>query len=228
MSFYGSGLGDRLIDESLFPNEIKDFLKDEEKLFSQINSSFDTLVEVGCMNGRYLEWAMKRKLWYVGIDVIPSYIDEGIIRAKAIDYSAESRFILGGAEELHVLLNWKALGINQAKTLLFFPFNSIGNMHDCVPVIRSLKKSETPFIISTYVTTTDANLCRQKYYDSCKYCGLHMNNDERGVTFISDDGLNTIAYHPEFIIKVFENEGLHVEAIKFSTLGIAYISSKIL
>jgi len=228
MNFYGGGLGDRLIDESVFPKEIKEFLRDEENLLLQISPSFNTLIEVGCMHGRYVEWAVKHNLRYIGIDVVHSYINEGTTKSKTFNSSIEPKFILGGAEELHILLNWETLGIDKTKALLFFPFNSIGNMNDCIPVITSIRRSGAPFFISTYSTTPEVTLCRQKYYSACNYRGLYMKNDERGVTFISDDGLNTIAYHPEFIINVFRNKGLIVKMIGFSAVGIAYVSTSII
>jgi hypothetical protein len=228
MDFYGSGLGDRLIDESLFPLEIKEFLRGEDRLLEQCISSFDSLIEVGCMRGRYLQWAIDRGLNYFGIDIVSSYIETGHKRLGEVHTGLlKCDFILGGAEDIDVLLDWKILGIDPQKALLFFPFNSFGNMQDFLPVIRSIRRSGARFFISTYSTIPNATLCRQRYYDACLYLGLEKVEDNRGVTFISRDGLHTIAYHLDFLIKSFKKERMIVDATNFADIGIIYTSPNV-
>lgn len=228
MDFYGSGLGDRLIDESLFPSEIKEFLRGEDLLLEQCISSFDSLIEVGCMRGRYLQWAIDRVRNYFGIDIVSSYIEMGRERLGGIcTGSLKCDFVLGDAEDIDILLDWKALGADPQKVLLFFPFNSFGNMQDFLPVIRSIKKSGARFFISTYSTIPGATLCRQRYYEACSYLELEKVEDNRGVTFISRDGLRTIAYHPDFLVEAFKKEGMLVDVISFADIGIAYSSPNV-
>lgn len=225
MSFYGSGLGDRLIDESLFPLEIKKFLIEEERLLNQSKSSFNSLIEVGCMHGRYLQWAIEHVQNYIGVDIVPSYIDAGHRRLKEYFYeSLRCNFILGSAENIDTLLNWKMLGINQHKALLLFPFNSFGNMQNYLSVIRSIKRSGVPFFISTYSTTPKATLCRRRYYEACSYKNLEKIENKRGVAFISDDGLCTIAYHQDFLLKLFKKEDMRTNIINFAGIGTIYTS----
>lgn len=223
MSFYGSGLGDRLIDDDVFPTEIREFLREEQRLLNRASSSCDLLVEVGCMHGRYLDWALNHKKSYVGIDIVERYIELG--RARLTELHApvsRYQFILGGAEELNTLLKPELFDAEPQRTLLLFPFNSFGNMQSCVPVIRSLERSRLPFFISTYLTSPNATACRQQYYGACSYQGLEMIKDSQGVTFRAEDGLYSIAYHPDFILGVFADAGLVIEATQFARIGIAY------
>ena len=74
--FYSVGLGDRLIKESNYPSEILAYLESENKLVLEFLSDFETLVEVGCMNGRYLDLAVESKKKYIGVDIVSRYIDE--------------------------------------------------------------------------------------------------------------------------------------------------------
>jgi len=59
--FYEDGRGNPLIDPLFFPPEVEDFLKKEELILLSIKDSLDLLIEVGCMQGRYLDWAVAEK-----------------------------------------------------------------------------------------------------------------------------------------------------------------------
>jgi len=225
MSFYGTDIGDRLIDERYFPGEIKKFLNKEKELLSQADSAYDFLVEVGCMHGRYMEWALVQNKAYIGLDVVSRYIERGRKRAQDLSVSDDRcQFILGGAEEIDVKIIPELLGIKSNRFLLFFPFNSFGNMRDCNLVIGSLKRSKLPFLISTYLTTSEATSCRQKYYEACQYHGLKVTEDVDGVRFSADEGLCSVAYHADFLLGIFRSADLEVKGKKFSKIGIAYSS----
>jgi len=223
MNFYDSNLGDCLIEESVFPTEIKEFLQEEERLLTQAIFSCDLLVEVGCMHGRYLDWALEKGKAYAGIDVVSRYIKLGQARAIELGLPAgRCQFILGGAETIDTLLKLEIFEIEQNRTLLIFPFNSFGNMQSCVPVINSLKRSQLPFFVSTYLTTPKATTCRKQYYGACSYQGLTMIKDSQGVTFKAKNGFCSIAYHPDFLLGIFKSANLAVETNQFAQIGIAY------
>lgn len=142
MTFYGSDLGNRLINESLFSRDVVDFIDEEKKLIHSFMNGFDVLIEIGCMNGRYLEYALKHGYKYVGLDIIPSYIEEGRIRVNMIPLNKRYNynFILGDASNLDLLLKRTSLKLDLSHSLLFFPFNSFGNMDDYLSVIKALKR----------------------------------------------------------------------------------------
>jgi len=227
MDFYGSDLGNRLINDALFPEEIKEFLKLEKELLSEIIPLFDSLVEVGCMQGRYLQWATKHVQNYIGIDIVSSYIEEGC-RNLTQNYGKliKGHFILGDAEKIDTILNWEKFSINPNRTILLFPFNSFGNMQNYLAVIKSLKKSGASFIISTYSTSEIATSIRYKYYEACKYSNLKKEKTNEGVVFSSKDGLWTIAYHQNFLLRIFKEEKLKVDVVNFAGIGKAYIAIK--
>mgnify|MGYP001466761920 CR=1 FL=1 len=224
MGFYGSNLGDRLIDETLFPIEVKLFLEAEKKLLEKIIKPFNTLIEVGCMYGRYLQWANDNVQNYIGIDIIKSYVKIGQKNSKIHSNKLSNCFfILGNAENLDTILNWKKLNLDPNKTLIFFPFNSFGNMQNYLSVIQSLKKTATSFFISSYTTNKAATLSRQKYYQACNYSNLKEEKNEEGVVFSSTDGLRTMAYHQKFLVESFKEQGLKIDTTFFGNIGIAYL-----
>ncbi len=80
--FYESGRGDRLIDPFLFPEEIKQFLLCEKRILEALAGSFNLLVEVGSMYGRYLKWAVENGKRYFGIDVVGEKGDVSLLNRE--------------------------------------------------------------------------------------------------------------------------------------------------
>jgi len=221
--FYESGKGDRLIDSLLFPEEIKQFLICEKRILDSLADSFDLLVEVGSMYGRYLKWAVENGKRYFGIDVVERYIEAGrkIVLDSQLD-PARYRFVLSGAENVAELVITHEWSIKPNRCILFFPFNSFGNMNDPLTVIRGVRKSGLPFLISTYGTSKEINICREKYYRNCGYSEIVGIEDEKGVRFVSPDGLSTIAYHPDYLQEIFTVNSLKAVIVHFSQIGVAY------
>jgi len=227
-NFYESGKGDRLIDPLLFPEEIKQFLLYEKRILEALSASFDLLIEVGCMYGRFLKWAVENSKCYLGIDVVERYIENG--KKTVLDSRLDStkyRFILGGAENIAELVKPDEWSIKLNRCILFFPFNSFGNINEPLAVIRSIKKSGLPFLISTYGTDQETNRCREQYYRNCGYSEIVSVQDEKGVRFVSPDGLSTIAYHPDYLQKIFILSSLEVTIVHFSRIGVAFALSEL-
>jgi len=226
--FYESGRGDRLIDPLLFPEEIRQFLLCEKRILEALAGSFDLLVEVGSMYGRYLKWAVENGKRYFGIDVVERYIVAGkkVVLDSQLD-PIEYRFVLGKAENIAELVKPDELGVKPNQCILFFPFNSFGNMDDPLAVIRGIRKSGLPFLISTYGTSKEINICREKYYRNCGYSKIVSIQDEKGVRFVSLDGLSTIAYHSDYLQEIFTVTGLKVAIVHFSQIGVAFTSPEL-
>lgn len=221
--FYESGKGDRLIDPLLFPEEIKQFLLCERKILETLADSFNLLIEIGSMYGRYLKWAVENGKYYLGIDIVRRYIETGrkIISDLQLDPN-KYRFVLGGAENITDLVKPKKWNIKPQECFLFFPFNSFGNMEDPLVIVKSIKKSGLPFLITTYDTNQETNACREQYYRNCGYSEIVSVQDEKGVRFISPEGLSTIAYHPDYLQEISTISSLKVAIVYFSQIGVAF------
>lgn len=221
--FYESGKGDRLIDPLLFPEEIKQFLVCEKRMLEVLADSFDLLIEVGSMYGRYLKWAVENNKFYLGIDIVQRYIETGrkIILDSQLDTN-KYKFVLGGAENITDLVKPGEWSVKPDGCLLFFPFNSFGNMEDPWLIVKSIKESGLPFLISTYSTSQETNACREQYYRNCGYFKIVSIQNEKGVRFVSPDGLSTIAYHPDYLQEIFTITSLKVTIVHFFRIGIAF------
>lgn len=223
-NFYGVGKGDRLIDPLFYPKAIQLFLSEEEAQLNSLSSSFNLLVEVGCMHGRYLEWAEKNQKHYLGVDVVQRYISAGKERLNELGSSSlKHRFVLGRAEEISKLVVLSEWSVSPGRCLLLFPFNSFGNMSKPFLVAKSLSQKNLPFFISSYRTSVRATACRKEYYHNCGYDKLRTHTDKEGVRFTSSDGLNTIAYEEIFMQRLFRSVGVNARSVPFSEIGMAYM-----
>lgn len=220
--FYQNGTGDRLIDEAIFPEPIKHYLSREEELLTSFADLFDVLVEIGCMYGRALDWALAHNKRYVGIDITPRYIEVAKKRAVArgLDES-HCQFFAGASEQVDELLAEVPFAEGK-RCLLYYPFNCFGNMEAAGPVIEAIKRAKQSFMIGTYWTTEEATADRVAYYKSCYHDAVEVSTDKVGVTFSTLGGLCTIAYHPHYLLSLFEETGLDVELVPLSRLGVAY------
>jgi len=226
--FYESGHGDRLIDESCYPGEIEDFLREEENILNSLLPAMGLLIEVGCMHGRYLDWAIAKGISYLGIDVVPRYIEEGKARLRSLGLLDSSyRLCLGDARELASVMDQEQFAIAPGRSLMLFPFNSFGNMVEHERVIQSLARAERPFFISSYETDAFAIACRKKYYEGCGYSKVQAQSDDQGVRFSSPEGLETVAYHKDYLLKLLRRTGITAQSFRFGMIGRGYIGGQL-
>lgn len=92
-------------------------------------------------------------------------------------------------------------------------------MDDPLVIVKSIKRSGLPFLISTYSTSQETNVCREQYYRNCGYSEIVSVQDEKGVRFFSPEGLSTIAYHPDYLQEIFTISNLKVAIVHFSRIG---------
>lgn len=226
-AFYSLGYGDRLVHESSYPLQIRTYLREERRFLERLLSSFDLLVEVGCMHGRYLPWAAAREKSYLGIDVVARYIDQGlgIVRRHNLDQD-RYKLLLGDAANLSPA---KAI-LDQARgttSLVLMPFNSFGNMLHPEDVLHELKRHRFRFVISSYHTDKVSTEARSKYYRSSGCRSLRVIEDHSGVLFTSPNGLHAQAYHQSYLRQLWRRHGLNVSAIRLGAIGVAYFGGSV-
>ncbi len=221
--FYDSGNGDYLVESINYPKEIQEYLKKEKALLCKIKECFNCLVEIGCMSGRYLNWCIEEDKGYLGIDVVHRYIEEGKCKILNCELSPlKYQMVVGSAENICEIVQENKVSSSYKKILLFFPFNSFGNMSNTQTIIDSLHKTGLIFLICSYQTNLRVNNIRDDYYKNCEYKGIQRIVNRKGVRFISKEGLNTIAYEPDYLCECSKKVGITLKMIKFSDIGMAY------
>jgi len=221
--FYGGSLGNRLVNSCNYPNDIKEFLKEEESILIDSMKGCDIVIEVGCMEVRNLQCVVNNGKKYIGVDIIPSYIETSnkIIQEEGLSSICECICI--DAENLDIIFEKSNLIKDSKNPMFFFPFNSFGNMSNIDNVIKSMSKiKKALFVLFTYQINDYSNSVRFNYYHNCNYEHLNIVYESNGVRFTSDDGLNSMAYDENFLGDLIKKNGLNFKVIKFSNIGTAY------
>ena len=224
--FYGTDDGNRLVDENNYPDSIKKYLEKEKSILIESMGEHDIIIEVGCMEARNMKYAIENKKKYIGIDIVPEYIEiaNRIIKQRKLTSTCE--FLCIDAEKLDRILEESKLLKSSKKPLFFFPFNSFGNMEHFDKVIRSISKiRNADFILFTYQTDEKSTEERLKYYSNCNYDNLRCLREEIGIRFIADNGLNSMAYREDYLQDFIKKCGLEFKVKKFVDIGIAYFIS---
>ena len=180
------------------------------------------------MEARNLDVAINNKKGYIGIDIVPSYIEKSKKIIKEINPSIMCDAYCLDAEKMKELKKM-FIRYKEYKSLIYFPFNSFGNMNNPYNVINNfIHLEESDFIIFSYGTDEKSTDERMKYYENCNYKNLKYSSSNKGVRFYSDDGLNTIAYSKDYIEQMIkETSKLKVKTRKFEKIGVYYyINSK--
>jgi hypothetical protein len=226
-NIYMTEQGLELINDSNYPYPVVEFLNEERKYLQSVIGHYDVLLEVGCMTGRHLAWAMKNNVYYMGVDVVEHYLVEA--RKKACDLGmplSKYKFVNWNAESIDGVLNeYDLRKFNSNRILIFFPFNCFGNISNISNVINSLKKSGCHYLISTYKTDESTSKSRLDYYKNCEYKSLSSRTNEEGVVFTSQEGFKSVAYHPHWLKDLFNKACLEFKACDFSSMGIMYANT---
>jgi hypothetical protein len=226
-SFYEEGGGDRLMDPACHPPAITEFLLEERQMLSAIIDSVDMLVEVGCMDGRNLDWALSHGKRYIGVDLNHRQINAAQRTVDERGLNDRVHFVAGDARHIDTVIAPAMGGLDPSRALLFFPFNSFGLIPGPTRALRSIQASGLHFFISSYQVTSVATACRAAYYQRCGYGALSVAEDERGVWFTSTEGLRSVAYHPRYLLGLCAASGLAATPTTWGKINQAYASPEL-
>lgn len=232
--FYTQFGGDRLVDSHNYPPEINQYLRHEERLIFQIITThgYDYLIEVGCMDARALPITLALDISYYGVDIVDKYIKEAQAKIKLAtqrhpsliaEAYCVSIYDLASCFQAHPLQINPNLSLNP---LAIFPFNSFGNIEDPEKAARAVSDCGLDFLILTYRTDDYSTKVRKAYYQNCGYTGITTLNDERGIRFISSEGLNTVAYEENYI-KTLLGINFSIQEYPIAQVGVGYHGTRI-
>lgn len=229
-SFYESSVGNNIMEKKCFSEEINQYLEFEKCLLESIINKFNVLVEIGCVKGRHLQWALDKGKYYVGIDIVNQHILDAREVASSLNLdSSQYKVVCEQAENFYTILNNLNIDIDDKQkynTLIYFPFNILGNVENFEQTIMSLKESNVDFYISAFKTDNFSTKIRKNYYNKCGCKDIIEIQDDTGIRFKSKEGLNTIAYFPNWLNQKFFEMDIKIKTYEISKVGIAYISDR--
>jgi len=218
---------DRLMDPANHPDDVALFMRHEREALGALAPRIDRLVEVGCMDGRYLELAVRHGARYVGVDLVTRHVEAARLRARGLGLDEPAVvFRQGDAQRLGPTLSGLA-GRPGGRDLVVLPFGLFGALPDVDEAAAGLAELGWPFFLSLYRPTERMTAARRQYYVRCGYDGIRVVRDHRGVWLTTAAGLRVAAYDTAFLRDLWLRHGLAVEAIELSPLNLLCVSAAV-
>lgn len=213
---YGHSHGWKMFDSRYLTDAVQSHLAKEVGSLNALLTLFPhyrRFVEVGCGYGRLLEWSIEKGLSYGGLELVPWMVHFGQVRIRRLltQYPwAEASIHCLGAEAVETL--FLPAG-TRMPTVLFFPFNCLGNVIDVGGVLASVARTSCNVIVSTFNTRPDTTAIRLEYYTHCGFSMLESDLRDEGTLIRSREGLHTFAYSDEYYRNVFDRFGFSLETV---------------
>lgn len=228
-NFYAKKGGRKLVEVDLYPTKIKRYLTGESVLIKKLlkDSTYECVMEIGCMYGRLLKIVLQSGKSYRGIDLVSEFIDEGRkICAKHVKDDHLAQIWSCSVNNMSDLIKTNPLyfPIDMKNMLSVFPFNSFGNIGDPLKALVSVRTCGCDVLICTYTTDSNTNTIRHDYYSSCGYKSIKEVQNGKGVLFTSEEGLMSFAYHTHYLVSITRYSGYEIKEVYFiKPCGIAFL-----
>jgi hypothetical protein len=201
-AFYLTSPGKNIMNPTTYTDGIHRFLKAEEAFILNAMPNYDILLEIGCARAERAEVIARLGRGFYGIDINHDYL-----------MHASKSFIENGISECATVslfsvnnLNASTFPINRnKKTLIFFPFNLLGNLQDFHLILENMIDIGQDFCFSTYKLTDQTKKSRLNYYENCGCQQVRYSRTSIGDLFDSVDGLHSAAFSVSYIIDILVN-----------------------
>ncbi|MET9465724.1 hypothetical protein ABZY44_13130 [Streptomyces sp. NPDC006544] len=184
--FYREGGARRIMSVANFPDEILSFLQMEGLTVLDVASRHrcDSLVELGCYDGRALEVAKVANMSYVGVDVNSVAIGSLSGRIAYEGLGEWARAVLGS---IRVSEDWVP-EVRGERPLLLLPFNLIGNLDEPAKFLAELGGVGRLGVISFFNDDAWTTEVRRAYYTACGIAIHEEGPGTHGGTLFRGDG----------------------------------------
>ena len=186
-NYYGfDGRAATMMRTANFPDEVVSFFQLEAVATLHAVQCYgcDTIVELGCYDGRSIELSRSLNLRYVGVDLDTEAIEclRNRIAAEGMEDRAEA--LVANVLDLE---HW-AGRIRGHRTLIHLPFNFLGGFRAPSTLLELLCQiPEAILLISVFNTSEYSTYVRHRYYTTCGVKSLRMTSGAGGSVIFSGD-----------------------------------------
>lgn len=192
--FYRStASADAIMRVAHFPDEILPLLQMECIVAREVAKDYgcDSVVELGCYDGRALELARLAGLDYLGIDMdrcAIGVLDDRIGRERL---SGRAAGVVASALDIESWIH----AVPGARPLYLLPFNLIGNFADPSALLRTVARRRGMAVLSVFNRSARTTEIRRMYYSRCGVADLTSYDDGfGGVTFTGRSGFRSRSF----------------------------------
>ncbi|RMZ96740.1 conserved domain [Brachionus plicatilis] len=218
-----------IMDNSNYTEDIKQMLLLENKFILKLIDSkkYKRIIEIGCGFGENaFDFAMHySEIEYIGMDVNHQYISKAKLMAEFKDIK-NLHFNKLAANEIEKIFS-KLNDLKEKKTLIYFPFNILGNITNINETILKIYEYECDFIIFTYQQNEKANQERQIYYTNCGF-KLEFKENLFFSCFSSSNGFVSKVYKKIFMDELLKDETKSYNKFEecLGSIGYIYLMEK--
>ncbi|MFB7945928.1 hypothetical protein ACFV6F_24825 [Kitasatospora phosalacinea] len=201
-----------------FPDEVLAFLQMESLTALDVAARHgcDSLVELGCYDGRALEVARAADIRYLGVDVSTGAIDALNRRIADEDLRERAGAVVGNilhcSEWLHA--------VRGERPLQLLPFNLAGNLAEPEKAIAGLREVGGLAVISVFNDRPWTTDLRRAYYLACGIAVLEEAPSRHGgVVFRGEDGFQSQSFSDDGVTALLDGAGVSVVHERANRLG---------
>lgn len=221
---YGRSFGWRMFDSRYLTPAVADFLGREKSAFLKLmaSSGYEDVIEVGAGYGRYGRSVVEQGINYTGIDLITWLQEIGT-------WYADKAQLGKGAPVSYTLRNMSVVDIAglfpagkaERRTVVFFPFNCVGNLEYIGKILEELRELDLDFACSVFNNTAATGASRAEYYAQCGLSELQTQTLSSSCCEItSAEGFESVGYNPLFLEQLFRRHGyVQASAEEIATMG---------
>lgn len=205
--FYKARGASAIMRAAHFPDDLLSFLQLESLTILQSVRDFlcDSLVELGCYDGRAIEVARLAGIRYLGVDINDNAVR--LLKRKIISEGLQ-RKANAVVADITVPDQW-CCEVSGKTPLYVFPFNLVGNLPNPRALFETLNSTNGFGIISVFNSDVWTTKIRRDYYTAC---GIVLSGIEPapygGVRFRSSTGFTSQSFSSDCFDRFLEDSGV--------------------
>ncbi|AEW95631.1 MULTISPECIES: hypothetical protein [Streptomycetaceae] len=217
-SFYRDGGAGAIMRAAHFPDELLSFLQMEglAVLDAASRNGCDSLVELGCYDGRSLEVARAAGIGYLGVDV--SHGAVAALERRIADEGLTGR-AAGVVGDILCPDGWRS-AVPGRRPLQLLPFNLAGNLAEPEKAVAGLREVGELAVISVFNDEPWTTEVRRAYYTAC---GITVLEEVRGayggVLFRGVGGFRSQSFGTEGMAALLDAAGASAVGTRTNRLG---------
>ncbi|WNV85402.1 hypothetical protein [Umezawaea sp. Da 62-37] len=220
-AFYAHSAGSAgIMTLANFPDDVLPLLQMESLATAEAMPYLgcDTLVELGCYDGRALEVARHLGVRYLGVDLDARAVATLAARIEREGMADRARALVDDLFNHHL---WDRDVVGE-RPLYTLPFNLLGNFRHPLRLLRSLGGASGAAVISVFGEGLEATRVRHAYYARCGVRGLEFRLASDGsVLFTGSDGFYSRSFSEARFRSLLLECGLTVVRVRGNSLGYA-------
>lgn len=139
------------------------------------NLDFSRLIEIGCFDGRYMEFSSIYGIDYLGIDI--NSIGQKLFKQKSVLRNHKEHKAIFALMDVE---NYKWLSYADRHSIIVLPFNFLGIVRNIETFLVRSVQNNSSLYVSLFENSTQTELSRLQYYTKCSVDNIMIKKNNFG------------------------------------------------